>query len=193
MKRITAKSALALGILGTVVCTPVFADGKFSITANAEAESGSSNATDGTSDSGRSTGLGLQVRYDWPLASDVSFGVGLGFSGGNHQSGTYMSGATVTTNNRYSLDLEPAYSLSRDTLVFGKVSALAANVSSDDDSDRVTTQGVGYGFGLRQVLGGNLFWQAAFDVNRYNDVTFSTGTTTGVLEHVFSLGLGFRF
>ena len=73
------------------------------------------------------------------------------------------------------------------------MSALAANVASDDGSGNAFTQGVGYGIGLRQMLDRNMFWQAGYDLNRYNDVAFSTGTTTGVQEHVFSLGLGYKF
>ena len=43
------------------------------------------------------------------------------------------------------------------------------------------------------MLDSNMFWQMGYDLNLYNDVAFSTETTAGVQEHVFSLGVGYKF
>jgi outer membrane immunogenic protein len=91
MKRTVFKYALAFSALGAVACAPAFAAGPmgsnqgFSINANVVSSGATSTATDETSDSGQTTGVGLQARYDWSITPDFSLGVGAGFSGGNHQ------------------------------------------------------------------------------------------------------------
>jgi len=197
MKTKLFQTTLLIASLGALSATAFAADAGsangWSVSANVESAGAASNATDGTADAGRSTSLGLQARYDWSLTPTFSVGAGLGYSTGNHQAGTYANGTAATASGRYSLDVVPAYALNKDLQVFGKVSALYANVASNDGSSNAAAQGVGYGIGLRQMLDRNVYWQAGYDLNRYQDVTFSTGTSSSVQENVFSLGVGYKF
>ncbi|MDZ7937546.1 MAG: outer membrane beta-barrel protein [Rhodoferax sp.] len=192
------KFLLTTLVLGSVATTPVFAAGPTdlsgpSISATGEFASGSSSATDGTSDSGKTTSLGLQARYDWALAPNFAIGLGGSYSSGAHQHGTYASGAGASVNNRYSLDIIPTVALPNDFQLYGKLSSIYGNAASNDGVNSSNVQGVGYGIGVRQMINKNMYWQAGYDLNKFNDVTFSNGTTSSLQENVVSVGLGFKF
>lgn len=191
----TLATTFALGLLAasSVFAADTNSLSGFSVGANAEISSGSSSASDGTSDSGKSAAVGLQARYDWALTPTFAIGLGGTYSSGNHQAGTYVSGVGVTTNNRYSLDLVPAFSLGNGTTVYGKVSSLYGSAASDDGVNTTNVQGLGYGIGVRQMMDKNLYVQAGYDVNKFNDVTFATGTTSSLKDNVFSVGVGYKF
>ncbi len=185
-------------VLSAIAASSAFAAGPtdmsgFSIGANAEFSSGSSTATDGTSDSGKTSALGLQARYDWALAPNFAIGLGASYSSGNHQAGTYASGAAASINNRYSLDLVPAVALGNNFQLYGKLSSVYGTAAADDGVNTSNVQGVGYGIGVRQMLDKNMYWQVGYDLNKFNDVTFATGTTASLQENVFSVGVGYKF
>jgi hypothetical protein len=169
-------------VLGTLAAASSFAADTsnlsgFSVGANAEFSKGSSSATDGTSDNGNTSALGLQGRYDFPVAPNFGIGLGASYSSSNHKAGTYASGAEATIGNRYSLDVMPTVALANNYQLYGKLDI----------------HGVGYGIGLRQMLDKNMYWQVAYDLNKFNDVTFNTGTTSSIQENVFSIGVGYKF
>jgi opacity protein-like surface antigen len=191
-------STLVLGAMVAATATSALAADTsklagFSVGTSAEFSSGSSSATDGTSDTGKTTGVGLQARYDWAVAPNFAVGLGASYSSGNHQTGTYASGNAASVNNRYSLDVMPTLALPNNFQVFGKVSSIYGSAAADDGVNTANVQGVGYGVGVRQMLDKNVYWQAGYDVNKFNDVTFATGTTSGLKENVFSLGVGYKF
>jgi len=165
----------------------------FSIGANAEFSAGSSSATDGTSDTGKATTLGLQGRYDWALAPNFAIGLGGSYSSSNHEAGTYANGTSANIKDRYSIDVIPTYALANNFQLFGKLSSIYGSAASNDGSSSADLQGVGYGVGVRQMLDKNMYWQAGYDLNQYKDVTFTTGTTSSLKENVFSLGIGYKF
>lgn len=193
MKKVIAIVS-AIAALGT---TPVFAQARnfegFSLGANVEFDNGSSSATDGTSDNGNSTGLGLQARYDWALGDNFLLGLGATASTGKRTAGTYVSGAGAYTADRYSIDLMPGYALSDNLALYAKVSSVMANASSNDGSSTNSVQGIGYGIGLRGLFYRNMYWLAGVDSYRFNDVTFNTGATSSLKGTVFSLGVGYKF
>lgn len=192
------KLLLTTFVLGSIAASSAFAAGPndlsgFSIGTTAEFSRGASNATDGTSDTGQSTALGLQARYDWSLAPNFALGLGASYSSGVHQAGTYASGAAATINNRYSLDIIPTVALANNFQLYGKVSSIYGAASADDGANTANVQGVGYGLGVRQMLDKNMYWQAGYDVNQFRDVSFSTGTTSSLKENVLSIGIGYKF
>lgn len=193
MKKVIVFAA-TLAALGT---TQAFAQAQnfegFSLGANAEFDGGTSSASDRTSDSGNSTGLGLQARYDWALGPKFVLGLGTTVSTGQRTAGTYASGAGAYTSNRYSLDFMPGYAVTDDTLVYAKVSSLSATATSDNGSDTTSAQGISYGIGVRSMFSKNMYWQAGWDNYRFNDVTFNTGTTSSLKGNVLSLGVGYKF
>jgi opacity protein-like surface antigen len=194
MKKIFATTV----VLGTLAASSAFAAepsnlSGFSVGTNVEFSNGSSSATDGTSDNGRTTALGLQGRYDFAVAPNFAVGLGASYSSGNHKAGTYASGAPATIGNRYSLDVIPTFALSNNTQLFGKLSSIYGNAASDDGSSTADVQGVGYGVGVRQMLDKNMYVQVAYDLNKFKDATFNTGTTTSLQENVFSVGVGYKF
>jgi outer membrane immunogenic protein len=194
----TLASTLVFSAMAVATATSAFAADAtnlsgFSVGTTAEFSSGAANATDGTSDTGKTTGLGLQARYDWAVAPNFAVGLGASYSSGNHQAGTYASGNAATVNSRYSLDVIPTYALPNNFQVFGKVSSIYGSAAADDGVNTANVQGVGYGVGVRKMVDKNVYWQVGYDVNKFNDVTFATGTTSSLKENVFSLGVGYKF
>lgn len=166
----------------------------FSVGANVELSTGSANATDGTADTGKTTALGLQARYDWALTPNFAIGLGGSYSSSNHLAGTYASGAAASIGNRYSIDVIPTYALANNFQVYGKLSSIYGSATSDAGSGTADVQGVGYGIGVRQMLDKHMYWQAGYDLNQFRDVAFSsTGTTSSLKENVFSFGIGYKF
>ncbi len=123
MKKVLA-IAVALGALGA---SQVFAQAKsfegFNVGANAEINHATMSASDGSSGSDHSAGLGLQANYNWALGDQFVLGLGAGLSTGHHDAGTYASGSNASVKDRYSIDLMPGYAINNSLLVYGKLSA----------------------------------------------------------------------
>lgn len=194
MKKVQA----IVAAVGTLVAIQTFAQEKnfegLSLGVNLEVDHGSVTATDGSSDRGHSTRLGLQARYDWVLGNQFLLGLGATVGMGQRSAGTYLSGTEATTKNRYSIDLMPGYAISNNLMVYGKVSSLSATALSDDGTTTASVHGTGYGIGVRGLIDSNTYWQTGLDTNRFNDVTFSTTSNTATLKNnVFSMGVGYKF
>lgn len=192
------KKLLLTAVLGSLATASAFAAepaslSGFSIGTTAEFSRGSTSATDGTSDTGQSSALGLQARYDWALAPNFAVGLGASYSTGNHQAGTYANGNSAYINNRYSIDVVPTVGLSNNFQLYGKVSSIYGSAAANDGVNSANVQGVGYGLGVRQMVDKNVYWQVGYDVNQFNDVTYATGTTASLKENVFSIGVGYKF
>lgn len=184
--------ALALGVL-----MPAFSSAGnlagFSIGGSVENERAAVEASDGTSDSATTTNLGLQLRYDAPLAGNFLLGVGATFSIGNRQAGTFLSRASAYTKDRLSIDLMPGFALTGDTMAFVKISSNTATAAADDGVSTSTAQGMSYGLGMRSMLSDHVYWQASYDSYRFNDVGFGTGTAASLRGSILSLGVGYKF
>lgn len=165
----------------------------FSLGVNAEFERSWVEATDGTSDSGTSNGVGLQVQYNWGLGSNFLLGVGLAANTGNRKAGVYTNGADAYTKDRYSFDLIPAIPVSDKVLVYIKASSIAATGMSSNGSTSASMQGLGYGLGVRALIDKSWFWQAGYDSIKFNDVTFSNGTVAKFKSDILTVGVGYRF
>lgn len=193
MKKLIALTAVA----ATFSVAPALAQSRnfegLSLGANVEFDRSSVEATGGTSDSGNSTGVGLQAQYAWGLGSNFLLGVGLTASTGNRKAGLYANGTEAYTKDRYSFDLIPSLAASDKVLVFLKVSSFAATGTSSDGTSTSSLQGLGYGLGVRAMIDRSLFWQLGYDSIRFNDVTFGNGTVAKFKSDVLFLGAGYRF
>jgi outer membrane immunogenic protein len=193
MKKVLA-IAVALGALGA---SQVFAQAKsfegFNVGANAEINHATMSASDGSSGSDHSAGLGLQANYNWALGDQFVLGLGAGLSTGHHDAGTYAGGSNASVKDRYSIDLMPGYAINNSLLVYGKLSAVSATALSTDGANTATVHGTGYGVGLRGLISSQTYWQAGLDTYRFNDVTFNTGITASLKNDVFSVGVGYKF
>jgi opacity protein-like surface antigen len=192
------KLLLSTLVLGSVAASSAFAAAPAdlsgaSISATTELASGGTSATDGTSDTGKTSSIGLQARYDWALSPTFAIGLGGSYTSGNHQHGTYASGNAASVNNRYSLDIIPTVALPKDIQVYGKLSSIYGSAASNDGVNSSNVQGVGYGVGLRKMLDKNMYLQVGYDLNKFSDVTFSNGTTSSLQENVVSFGVGYKF
>lgn len=177
----------------------VFAQAKnfegFSLGGTLDFSRGTTNVLNLGSDSGNSTGLGLQAQYSIALNNQFVLGLGASYSLGNRKAGSLGLPLTdFSTKNAASIDITPSYAISDSLLVYGKLSSvgvtLMSNTAGTESSDSLT--GIGYGLGLRSMIDKNLYIQAGYDFNRYNDKTSGANTLSGS-SNIFSLGAGFKF
>jgi hypothetical protein len=165
----------------------------FSLGATVDSDRSTISATGGSSDSGTSTGLGLQARYDWALGSNFLLGAGVTANTGTRKAGNYANGREASTKDRYSFDLVPSVAVSDKAQLFLKVSAVSGTAASSDGTSTASVNGTGYGLGFRGLINANAFWQIGYDSYKFNDVTFSNGTVSTYKGENLSLGIGFKF
>jgi outer membrane immunogenic protein len=129
--------------------------------------------------------VGASAQYDMALGEAFVLGVGVsvGLSDFNIASDAKLK-------NTYGVFVAPGFAVSKDTLVYGKIASVSAK--ADFGSTSVDLSGVGYGIGARYLSGKNVYFQAEYMYNKYDDkkvnsVTFKN--QTGVL----SMGVGYKF
>jgi opacity protein-like surface antigen len=200
------KKALLLAASVALVAPQAFAQAKnfegFSAAANLEIASPKIELA-GTalpdSVSGTSTNVGLQARYDLPLDKQFVLGFGGSYTLGDRKVGdSAANGVTLKSRSNYSLDLTPGVAVSDTMLVYGKFAILRGTGSSTNIASGVETtndlKGLGYGLGVRSMIDKNMFLQAAYDYNKYDDYTDGvTGVTGKATSSIFSIGVGYKF
>lgn len=195
MKQLFALAAVVAALSSTQAIAQAKNFEGFSLGANIDADRSTVEAT-GTgaiSDSGNSTGLGLQAQYSWALGSNFLLGLGVTANTGNRKAGAYSNGNEAYVKDRYSIDLIPSIAVNDKVLVFAKISSVGANGTSSSGTGTASIQGLGYGLGFRALIDKNLFWQAAYDYVKFTDVTFSNGTVSSFKGNILSLGIGYKF
>ena len=195
MKNLTALIATCLAL----AAPQAFAQAKnfegFSLGGNLDFTKSTTNVLNGGSDSGNGSGAGLQAQYSIALNNQFVLGLGASYSLGNRKAGSLGTPATdFTTRNALSFDISPSYAISDSLLVYGKVSSVGLTVVSTGGTTETSDSfnGIGYGLGLRSMIDKNIYIQAGYDVNRYNEKT-TGGTTLSGNTNIFSLGAGFKF
>lgn len=151
--------------------------------------------SNGASDSGTSTGLGLQGQYTFALTDQFVLGVGatLGFNNQNTSSASGPVRLDGYTKSNTSFELTPGFALSNSALLFGKISAIGGTFTADSaGAPSLSLTGVGYGIGLKYLMDKSLFWQVGYDINRFNDAS-NAGLTYTIKPSIFSLGVGYNF
>jgi outer membrane immunogenic protein len=177
----------------------VFAQAKnfegFSLIANVQSSRTNVDLSSGASDSGTSTGLGLQGQYTFALNNQYVLGVGvaLGLNNRNASSASGTVGLDGYTRNNTSFEFMPGIALSNTTLLFGKISATTGTFTADSTgAPSLGLTGLGYGIGVKYLIDKNVFWQVSYDLNRFNDST-NAGVTYTIKPTIFSLGVGYNF
>lgn len=141
------------------------------------------------SDSSSGTLVSLQSRYYFPIASQYLLGLGLNKSLTQVRVGT-LAGVETTLKDRISIDVSPAYALSENTLLFGKLAFISGTFNSAGSDS--TASGVGYGLGARYMVNKTYFLQTSFDAEQYDQVQFGASAQK-VKSNSFSVGVGAKF
>lgn len=195
MKKLYALFALCLAL----AAPQVFAQAKnfegFSLGGSLDFNKSSTHVLNTGSDSGNSAGMGLQAQYAIALNNQFVLGLGASYSLGNRKAGSLGTPATdFSSKNAMSFDISPSYAISDSLLVYGKVSSvgltLLSTLTGVESSDMLS--GIGYGLGIRSMIDKNIYIQAGYDINRYNEKATSAATFSGS-SNIFSLGAGFKF
>ena len=194
------KKALILATVATLVGTQAFAQAKnfegFSLGANVEVTKSTADATGALtgSDSGNSTGLGLQAQYSFALGESFVMGIGasLGTNNRNFTDASGALGVNSFSKNNTSIDFMPGYALSNTMLVYGKLSSVNGALQNDTAATSNSLSGLGYGIGLRSMLDKNTYFQVGYDSIKYDDIVAS-GVTTSPKTTNFSFGVGYKF
>lgn len=146
------------------------------------------------SDTGNTTDADIQLQYAWALTPQFALGVGATVGTGTLKAGT-INGTEFTLRDRYSVDIIPGFALSDSTLAYAKITYLTANAKAQgagiDTSNGVNGYGLGVGF--RALMEKNLYLQAAYDFNKYDEKTTAVGASLKPNSNIFSIGVGYRF
>jgi opacity protein-like surface antigen len=143
---------------------------------------------------GNTTGLDLQAQYSLALSPQFVLGLGATIGTGTNNAGSIFT-AEFSSKNRTAIDFIPGFAVSDSTLIFGKLSFLNTDVTGTvgNVSESKSITGTGYGFGLRNLINKNVFFQLGYDVNKYQDVDLGSGNTAKPSSTVLSGGLGYKF
>jgi opacity protein-like surface antigen len=148
------------------------------------------SATDKTD----STDGDFQLQYAWGLGNQFAVGLGATAGAGTLKAGNFGS-SEYLLKDRFSIDLLPGFALSDSTLLFGKLSYLAATATEKLPGSELsaTLSGMGYGVGLRALMDKNWYVQATYDIHQYNEKQISPITSLKPEAYLFSLGAGYKF
>lgn len=191
------KKALLLAALVAAAAPQAFAQAKnfegFSLGGSITSTRSTTDLTPGGSDSGTTAGLDLQLQYSMALGQNFVLGLGATMGTVKNKAGT-IGASEFTTKDRYSLDIVPGFAMSDSTLLYGKVGVLSATgVATTAGTDTTASvSGLGYGVGVRGMIDKHMFFQLAYDMNRYNEKDV-TGGKYKPTENVFSIGMGYKF
>lgn len=200
------KKLLAIAVMSTAFMSQhAFAQAKsfegFSVGANLTSAKTSVDFSAGgptISTNANTTGLDLQAQYGLVLGQQFVLGLGLTLGTGSYKAGSISAGgqtAEFSSKNRTAIDITPGFAVSDSLLIYGKVSLLNADVVEEDTPGGTYSKsisGTGYGFGLRNMINKNLYFQVGYDFNKYDD--FNVGSVTvKPSSTVLSGGIGYKF
>jgi outer membrane immunogenic protein len=196
------KTRTLIAAILAVVAPVAFAQAKlfegFSLGANLDASQTTTNVVGLGSDSGNTNGFGFQAQYSIAYGNQFVLGLGGSLSTGSRKAGT-LGPSDFSVKNATSLDISPGYALSESLLVYGKLSALSltavgSTTATGNEFGSESLTGIGYGIGVRSMIDKNIYIQAGYDSNRFNEKSSSGGFGTfSGSSNVFSLGAGYKF
>ncbi|MDR7306720.1 outer membrane beta-barrel protein [Rhodoferax saidenbachensis] len=153
---------------------------------------GSVKATGQTSANGA-----FQVQYNLPLGSSFVLGFGGTYEFGDIDIGSsaIFSGKRKEASSVY---IAPGFAINDSWLIYGKVASISAKFESTGAAiftGKADATGMGYGLGFQKMLGKNLYLQAEYMQNKYNDQTIVTSLTTQAKAEArtVSFGVGYKF
>ena len=181
------KLLIASAIVATFVTPQAFAQAKnfegFSVTGALNINNNKGEAVSAVDRT--ESNIGAVAQYDAALGQ--SFVLGFGASMGLTD---FNIAADAKLKNTYSLFIAPGFAVSNNTLVYGKIASVSAKAEFTNSS--VDMSGLGYGIGARYFSSKNVFFQAEYMSNKYDDKKVGT-TTFKNQTGVFSLGVGYKF
>jgi outer membrane immunogenic protein len=195
------KTRTLIAALLAVVAPVAFAQAKmfegFSLGANLDASKTTTNVAGFGSDSGNTNGFGLQAQYSIAYGNQFVLGLGASLSTGSRKAGT-LGPSDFSVKNATSLDISPGYALSESLLVYGKISALSltavgSTTATGNEFGSESLTGLGYGIGVRSMIDKNIYIQAGYDSNRFNEKSSPSFGSFSGSSNVFSLGAGYKF
>ncbi len=129
--------------------------------------------------------IGAVAQYDIALGQSfvLGFGASMGLSDFNIASDAKLK-------NTYSVFVAPGFAVSNNALVYGKIASVSAKAEFTNSS--LDISGLGYGIGARYFSSKNVFFQAEYMSNKYDDKKIGT-TTFKNQTGVFSIGVGYKF
>jgi outer membrane immunogenic protein len=129
--------------------------------------------------------VGIQAEYNFALGD--AFVMGLGASAGLSK---YDVANDVSLKNSYNVYITPGFAINNNVMLYGKVASASATIESGSTSFDMS--GIGYGFGGRYMSSKNVFFQAEYLYNKYDDKKFSNGMVKNETG-VFTFGVGYKF
>jgi outer membrane immunogenic protein len=186
-------------IAAVAVATTVFAPHAFAQAKNFEGFSliGALNANNNTVDvtvttpasttaeSKTASNVGIQAEYNFAMGD--AFVMGVGASAGLSK---YDIASGVSMKNSYNIYITPGFAVSNNFLVYGKLASASATIESGTTS--IDISGIGYGFGGRYLSSKNVFFQAEYLYNKYDDKKLANGMVQNKAG-VLSFGVGYKF
>ena len=148
--------------------------------------------------SGTGTGqfASLQAQYVFAVNENIILGIGATAALASYNLGTIFTTLNVdgTQKQQYSIDFTPGAALSDSLLLYGRASYISAKAggSSTAGSIEQDATGMGYGVGVRGLATKNIYWQAEYSRNNYDNISNATWNSN-YSSNVFSLGIGYKF
>lgn len=139
--------------------------------------------------SGSGANLGLQAQYAMALGESFVLGLGVNAGVGDTSAGTPSGNSEVKLTNTSSVYVAPGFALNNSVQIYGKIAAINGSLGGGGSG---SSGGMGYGLGAQVLSGKNVYYQAEYMNNKYNDST-SSGTTFKVSSDVFSFSVGYKF
>ena len=185
--RTMKKLLIASAIVATFAAPQAFAQAKnfegFSVTGALNINNNKGEAVSAVDRT--ESNIGAVAQYDAALGQ--SFVLGFGASMGLTD---FSIAADAKLKNTYSLFIAPGFAVSNNTMVYGKIASVSGKAEFTNSS--VDLSGLGYGIGARYFSSKNVFFQAEYMSNKYDDKKVGT-TTFKNQTGVFSIGIGYKF
>lgn len=140
----------------------------------------------------------VQLAYGFAPSDSFVLGIGLMYGPGDFKAGmTTTGGVTYELKARdiASFYLEPSFPVTNSTLAYAKVSYQGMRGEtklSTGTTESENFTGMGYGAGIRTLLGRNVYLQAEFEQIQYTEKTY-VGLISKPSATVGTIGLGYRF
>lgn len=133
----------------------------------------------------------VQFHYSHALTDRLLIGGGLTF--GMRLEAGRIGGQQIRIEDRYSIDIVPGYAISKDWMLYGRLSSLSAN-SVNQSVDRTTKLGGwGYGLGARTKLEKDTFLQFGYNLYNYDTATDSVSSRFQHSAREYFIGMGMTF
>ena len=200
------KLLIASAIVATFVTPQAFAQAKnfegFSVGVNVNSTASDtdiSNSGGFVKATGQTSSNGsLQAQYNLALGSSFVLGFGGTYEFGDIElgsSGALFSGKRKSASSVY---VAPGFALDDGWLIYGKIASITAKFETTGAAiftGKADANGIGYGLGIQKLLNKNVYLQAEYMQNKYNDQTIVTSLTTQAKAEArtFSFGVGYKF